>query len=178
MKKELLTILTLLSLISSLSYADFEKGMSAYKERDYYLAFEYFKPLAESGESESQLYLGSIYNKARGDLKNDKESFKWFYKSAEQGNSEAQYVVARLLGKGKGTKKNLKSSIEWYKKSAEQGHARSQWNLGIKYARGSSGLLKNLHKAKYWIEKSHTNGDDKIKQMSERVWNEYELWKY
>jgi len=43
------------------AWADFQEGMTAYKRGDYAVAFREFKPLAESGHIEAQLYLGQMY---------------------------------------------------------------------------------------------------------------------
>ena len=60
-----------------------------------------------------------------------------------------------------------------------QGHAKAQYNLGNLYANGD-GVLKDLSKAKYWINKAYENpnAETRIVELAEKGWNQLELWKY
>jgi TPR repeat protein len=63
--------------------------------------------------------------------------------------------------------------MTWLKKSAEQGYAPAETILGYAYAMGEI-VLKDMKKAKFWVEKGHEGGDTKAKEY----WDKFELWKY
>ncbi len=46
--------------------ADFQAGLDAYDRGDYGTALKEFRPLAEQGHAEAQLYLGIMYSQGLG----------------------------------------------------------------------------------------------------------------
>ena len=65
----------------------------------------------------------------------------------------------------------------WYRKAADQGNADAQGNLGAMYINGT-GVLKNLSKAKHWIEKSYEGGDAEASKLAKENWVKFKLWEY
>ena len=176
--------------------------------KDYNKAVNLLTLAAEQGHAESQNQLGMFYkgwNNAEVVPKDYKEAFKWYRKSAEQGNAEGQFNLAIMYRNAEGVLKDEKEAVKWLKKAykqsykgalqellrndkeafnhylklAEQDNAFGQYNLGWRYAIGL-GVLKNLNKAKYWLNKAYENpgvNTTTIKQVKE-IWDKYELWKY
>ena len=77
---------------------NYQDGKKAYLQGDYATALKKFEPLAESGHTESQHYLGVIYEEGRGVAKDVAASIKWYLKAAQQGNKEARTRLERIYG--------------------------------------------------------------------------------
>ena len=77
---------------------NYQDGKRAYLQGDYATALKKFEPLAESGHTESQHYLGVIYEEGRGVAKDVAASIKWYLKAAQQGNKEARTRLDRIYG--------------------------------------------------------------------------------
>ena len=82
--------------------ADLEKGLDAYKNKDYATALRELKPLAKNKGALSLFYskedviiaqynLGVMYDKGQGVPQNHKTAVKWYRLAAEQGDARAQF---------------------------------------------------------------------------------------
>lgn len=122
---------------------------------------EHFKKqleLAEHGNSDAQLYVGTVYYEGHGIVPiSYEESFKWTLKAAEQGNSNAQFLVSTMYEKEEGIEKNYKESFLWALKAAEQGNLYVQPALAMKYYKGE-GVTQNYVEAYKWISLASING--------------------
>jgi hypothetical protein len=67
---------------------------------------------AQSGDDESQFYLGALYSAGIGVPRSDAEAFRWFSRAADQGHSHAMLILAGLYATGRGV---LKDNIKAYK---------------------------------------------------------------
>ena len=74
---------------------------------------------------------------------------------------------------------DYKTALKEWQPLADQGYAKAQYNLGVLYANGI-GELKDLSKAKYWINKAYENPDASTStlRLADQGWNQLELWKY
>ena len=120
-----------------------------------------------------------MYDAGSGVLKDDKEAVKWYRKSAEQGFADAQNNLGAMYLNGSGVLKDDKEAVKWYRKAAEQGLADAQYNLSVSYGRGI-GVTQDLSKAKYWIQKAYKNPNTSAntRELAEKDWSIFELWKY
>ncbi|GAB1352536.1 hypothetical protein MASR1M12_12670 [Erysipelotrichia bacterium] len=91
---------------------------------------------AESGNSNAQAVVGSIYCDGKLIEQDYKEAFKWFQKAAEQELTMAQKIVGAMYTSGKGVSQDYRKGLYWYKKAAEDGDAESQKITGIAYSEG------------------------------------------
>jgi hypothetical protein len=55
--------------------ADIQKGIAAYKDRDYAAALEEFQPLAQQGDVQAEFYLGLMYDRGYGVTQDDDQAF-------------------------------------------------------------------------------------------------------
>src|SRR4030067_1967421 len=62
----------------------------AYAEGDYKKAAKLYRPLAEKGDAEAQLILGSMYDFGLGVPQDYKEAVKWYRLGAGKGNGSGQ----------------------------------------------------------------------------------------
>jgi TPR repeat protein len=175
MINKILKTILFFSVLTNLSYADFQKGLEAYKKEDYKIAIKEFTPLAEQGNLVAQFGLGHIYS--YGAFKNDKLSAKWHRKAAEQGDAVSQSQLGLMYSLGNGVLKNDKLSAKWHRKAAEQDNAVSQLMIGVMYGSGI-GVLKDMSKQKYWVNKAYENDDANVSQKAKIFWDKHQLWKY
>ena len=79
----------MLALVVSAHGADLQSGLDAYERGDYEAALIQFRPLAEQGNAEAQLYLGIMYEYGKGVPWNPVQAFNWYRKAAESGHPKA-----------------------------------------------------------------------------------------
>jgi hypothetical protein len=127
-------ILTLAPVMGSAQ--DFDDGMVAYSAGDPATAARVWMRLAEQGDAEAQLEIGSMYSLGWGVPQDFAEAAKWFRLSAEQGNAAAQGDLAYCYQKGKGVPQDYVEAAKWFRLSAEQGDTGSQHSLGSMYRNG------------------------------------------
>ncbi len=75
--------LILVSVVSCSS--QFNEGMEAFKQKDYKLAFDKWKPLAEQGHDDAQYKIGKLYREGLGVGVDYVEAYKWYYIIAKKG---------------------------------------------------------------------------------------------
>ena len=77
---------SLMSACQSAVAINADKGVKAYLADDYATAIEKWRPPAEAGDSESQLYLGMMYFNGNGVKRNHVIAYMWANLAANQGN--------------------------------------------------------------------------------------------
>ena len=79
--------LALLVLLAAAACSDpFETGRQAFDRGDYAAALEHWRPLAEEGHADAQVFVGLIYNEGKGVVQDRREAAKWFRRAAEAGH--------------------------------------------------------------------------------------------
>ena len=124
---------------------------------DYEESIKWYFKAAELGHSDSQFYLGVMYENGRGVTKDDSEAVKWYRKAAEQGDVDAQFNLGLMYEDGRGVTKDDSEAVKWYRKAAEQGLAGAQFNLGLMYYNGR-GVAKDESEAVKWFRKAAEQG--------------------
>ena len=139
---------------------NYQKGLDAYEIGHFHTAISYFRPLAEQGNVNAQVYLGIMYENGRGVPQDLKLAFEWFAAAALKGHPVAQTELGAFYGQGKvvpGVPKDFKLAYKWYAKAAEQGFAQAQFLLGNLYLTGQ-GVPKDFKLAFEWFAKSAEQG--------------------
>lgn len=150
----------------------FDAAVAAYARGDWAWAAEQFFPLAETGNVDAQIYLGTMRASevtqaqpspvlGRGVKYRLNEAIGWYRKAAEQGDAGAQYWLGRLYQSsrfdGQGRELNdYAESVRWLKAAAEQGHPDAQLDLGNAYREGR-GVERNNGERGRWYQTSHKN---------------------
>ena len=157
MKK--LILLTILLCFSNISWANdnFDKGLAAYNQKDYAIAFTFWEPLAKSGNKVAQYNLGVMYKNGQGVPQDYQQAVAWYRKAAEQGYANAQYNLGVMYDNGQGVAQDYQQAVAWYRKAAEQGDASAQYNLGIMYDNGQ-GVAQDYKQAAAWYRKAAKQG--------------------
>tara|TARA_B100001250_G_scaffold342835_1_gene311269 strand:+ start:32 stop:502 length:471 start_codon:yes stop_codon:yes gene_type:complete len=117
---QLLLVAVLLFLSSACSQSSnpkhyFDKGQ--YKK-----AFSLWMPLAKSGDSVSQNYLGIQYYLGLGVERNLELAKKWYEKSATQGFADAQYNIGTMYMNGEFVEQNFITASMWFYAASKNGN--------------------------------------------------------
>jgi TPR repeat protein len=128
-----------------------EDGMAAYQDKAYAKAAEFWRPLAEKGDSTAQYLLGALYLDGKGVEQDDAKAFMWFQRAANQGDARAQYNVGASYAEGAGVQKSEVDAAKWFQRAANQGMVFAQLNLGLLYAAGNGVPHDNVEAFK-WLD--------------------------
>lgn len=150
-------LILLFFVYSSVNATDINKGIKAYKAKDYKTALQAFEALANQGVAEAQYKLGNMYHEGSGVSLDYKKAFKLYMLAAEQSYSEAQFELGVMYYEGQGVPQNYKRMIKWYTLAAKQGVSEAQFDLGIMYNRGK-GVAQDSNRAVKWITMAADQG--------------------
>lgn len=158
----LLTALLLFG-TSQTAFGGFKEGMEAYKAGHYAQALKEWKPLAEQGNAEAELYLGSLYFHGYGVPQDYGLAAAWLRKAADQGNLKTENNLGAMYLSGVGVPQDYRQAAFWIRKAAEQGRPIAQEALGSLYERGL-GVKKDYHEAAIWYRKAAKQGDQRAQE--------------
>lgn len=146
--------------VGGLSAATLDEGLSAYRARDFAVAFDVFDSLSRQGDNRATFYLSLLYAKGLGVVKNPDYGLELLRRSAEAGEPLAQYNLGnRYIKEGTGDFAPEQAAA-WWKKAADQGLVPAQHNLGSLYAKGV-GIKRDLDRARHWYEKAAASGSER-----------------
>src|SRR5260370_9328057 len=128
--------------------ADLDSAKRAYETKDYATALKEFTALAEQGNAGAQLFLGKMYMKGQGVLKDPDQAIKWFKASALQGNADAQFFLGAMYLL---PQKDIGEGVKWLRLSAEQGNQDAQYLLGKAYMQGARELSRDPVQGEMWL---------------------------
>lgn len=120
-----LLLYSLLSLLSTPLFADFDSATLAYQQRDYSTAFAEFSHLANNGDPRAQTVLALMYTFGEGTQADTSQALQWYQRAAAAGYPAAQYYLASLYANGSGTEVDMDLAISWLQKSAAGGFERA-----------------------------------------------------
>ena len=129
-------VVAAISFSTTLTMADFEKGIAAYEANDLPLAYKEFRASADEGHADSQFNVALMFERGIGVKKDEKEAVSWYLKSAEKGNGLAQFNLGVMYENGRGAEVDFAKANQWYRKAAVQGDPLAIGNLGMLYIRG------------------------------------------
>jgi TPR repeat protein len=79
--------------------APLDAGWEAFGRGDYAGALAIWQPLAEQGDVNMQLLIGSIYDLGQGVPQDDAEAVKWYERAAMQGSAKGQYQLGAVYAR-------------------------------------------------------------------------------
>lgn len=143
-------------------------GLAAYDRKDYAKAAALLRPLAEAGDVEAQIRMGTLSLYGRGVPESDAAAFDWFSKAAAQGNREGQFQLGNLYAFGLGVPKSEtdpdRKAAEWYFEAARRGHPAAQYSLGILFLTGK-GVEQSNPEAMKWMRRAAEAGHEDAKKF-------------
>lgn len=104
---------------------------------DFEIAYQYYKKSADSGDSDAQFKVGSLFYNSNDFISQDySEAFKYLKLSSNQGSPNANFLLGKMYELGQGVQKNLKEAFRYYNVSSDQGNPESLYCVGRLYQRG------------------------------------------
>ena len=132
-------------------------------------AFLRLQQAAESGDGAAACRLGDMYHEGLGGLRySPKETYRWYARSALAGDANGQNNLGACCEHGLGCVQSYVKAVKWYRLAAAQGLAYASSNLGYCHFRGH-GVGMDLGAALAWFERALEQGDDRAKEMVERL---------
>ena len=130
-----------------------------FDQKRYKEAFRTCKSLADSGQKNSQFYIGSMYKTGKGVEQSDYKAIDWLTLAANQGVNEASYELGNLYYYHPNQYKSFSKAKKWFLKAARNGHDKAQYKLGVIYYYGYT-PPQDLDLAIYWLTKSADQGNN------------------
>ena len=161
--KRILPAFFVLMLTTSAWGQDFEKGLEAYERHDYAAALRLWRPLAEQGDIEAQVYIGAIYQDGEGVPQDFAEAARWYHKAAEQGDEGADIYLNQVLrilkeeAEDAVGREDYATAFKLFEVAAELGDAGAQTLFGLMYYDGI-GTPQDYREAKSWLLKAVAQG--------------------
>lgn len=163
--------------ISLEAQADLREAVDAYKHRNYPVALQEFRLLADKGNALGQYGLGMMYATGKGVPKNYEQAAALFRMAADQGDAGAQNFLGVMYAKGQGVSKDYQQAVAWLRKAAKQGEAGAQNTLGLMYSSGT-GVTVDLVQSHMWFSLSELAGNElatRNREMAERKMSPKEI---
>ena len=139
----------------------YQKGLDAENRKDYVTALDYYRKVADAGNSDGFFKLGWFYDNGYGVSQDYSEAYQWYKKAADAGDMYAMNNIGVLFACGHGVSKSQVEALDWYKKAADKGNITSMRNIGDLYNGSGNvdGLQKDPKIACEWYEKAAELGD-------------------
>jgi alpha/beta superfamily hydrolase len=132
MKRKFSALLLLFSLFHTITgYAGMEEAKAAYNKKDYAIALQEVRPLAEQGNADAQNLLGTMYANGQGVPNDYTQTIRWYRKAAEQGNANAQFNLGYMYESGQVTHENKNQPLASLLETAEQILTGTRRNIGV-----------------------------------------------
>ena len=129
-----------------------DKAKSAYFSGELNTALSIFLKIKDTGDAESQYYLGLIYLSDNWAGKDVMEAMSYLLSAADQSNAEAMWKIGELYDSGQGVNRNLLTAIDWYRKSKQSEITKSKFrfmqiNNGKSTFQSNSDVISKIKKS-------------------------------
>jgi V8-like Glu-specific endopeptidase len=152
-------VMLLLCFAAGATAGPLDDASAAIRNRDYAVAHQILRPLADKGDALAQFNLGQLYARGWGVQRDYAEAIGWLRKPADQGLAIAQYYLALAYADGDGVPQDDAEAARWFRLAADKGYPAAQFQLGLAYADGR-GVPKDMINAYMWIVLSGMRGVD------------------
>ena len=117
--KKLCFVLPLLLFLHPAVAAPLDDGISAYMAGHYAKAFQTLQPLARSGNSDAQYYVGGMFAEGLGTAPDSDKALLWLNKAVANNHREAATFLGKMYLSGRGVPLDLKKGAYYMTLSAE-----------------------------------------------------------
>lgn len=107
-----------------------EGGIDAYHAGRHEQAVAIFRPLAEAGDPEAQLFMGFLAARGHGLPADPALAAYWYTRAAEAGVPEAQYELGLMYELGRGVAADVWEAERWYGLATGQGYCPGELEAG------------------------------------------------
>lgn len=143
---------------------EYERGLAAFKQRDYASAIAIWEPLAEAGNVAAQFNLGRMYDNGIGIPEDDVKATAWYKRAADAGFTPALRELAMAYIEGEGVAVNPTKGIGLLKDAAASGDADAEYSLGKLYREGQV-VSKDYSEAMKWYLTAAARGHSEAQYM-------------
>jgi TPR repeat protein/serine/threonine protein kinase len=147
------------------SKINLKSGIEAYYGGNYFEAYSFLYPLAESGIARAQVRVATMLLRGRGVAPSKTLAQRWFLKAlssvqlaAARGDAWAQSDYGDYFADGIAIPQNFRQAVLWYRRSADQGYSPAQANLGLMHMHGS-GVPPDWDVAVEWFRTAAAQGN-------------------
>ncbi len=105
----------------TMAFAGLDEGLAAINAKNYKLALEELKPLADNGDVLAQTNLGIMYENGQGVARDYMQATELFLKAAQKGDETALYNIVAMHGADYGVALRQKIALDRNIKAAYQG---------------------------------------------------------
>jgi hypothetical protein len=143
---------TLLALApSTVSVAGpYEDGDAAFRLKEYRIAMERWRPLADGGDARAQVGIASMYLNGLGVAPDHALALLWCKRAADKEEPNALYLLGSMYRDGHGVERDVIRALALLRKAADQNFHWAQYNLGLMYFMGE-GIPPDYVEAYYWL---------------------------
>jgi TPR repeat protein len=136
-----------------MSSSDKARAARLHQARQYSDALVHYLPLAERGDTQSQLIVASFYEEGLGTGRNLDQAIRWYVIAAKGGSPEAQHHLGHIYYE----KNDYGLALYWYKEAARRRYLPAIWRLGWFYEMGR-GVPHDRAKAYEMFERAAQQG--------------------
>ncbi len=128
----------------------YEDGDAAFRRKEYAVAMERWRPLAEGDDTRAQAGIAALYLSGLGVQQDHVLALRWCERAAARGEPRGQYILGSMYRDGKGVEKDLVRALDLFRKAAEQDLHWAQYTLGLMYFMGE-GIEPDNAEAYHWF---------------------------
>jgi TPR repeat protein len=136
--------------LAACSGPSFNKGVDAYKAKDYAGAMAQWRPIADNGDAQAQNNVGSLYREGLGVKADAAEASRWFAKAAAQDYADAQANLGVLYMQGSGVPQSYEMARGLFAKAAAKSNPIAIFNLAVLYDNGQGGAVDKAKAAELY----------------------------
>lgn len=157
-KKKELKIEEIKSMKDFLSFIQMaQKGLISTEDLE--RSFLFFKNSADSGNVDSMVFVGVMYEGGLGTTTDYEEALYYYNRAAKYDNAVALNNIGSMHLAGEGMPVNYKNAIKYFRMSADGGYSVAFRNLGIMYQTGK-GVEINFERAVKYYKKAFELGEN------------------
>ncbi|XP_054854732.1 protein sel-1 homolog 2 [Eublepharis macularius] len=121
--------------------------------------YQYYRFLAERGDTQIQVYLGQLHLLGRKGLERDHaKAFYYFLKAANAGDANGMAFLGKMYLEGSAAvSQDNATALRYFKIAADKGNPIGLWGLGLLYFRGR-GVQVNYTEAFRYFQKAAEKG--------------------
>ncbi|NKC13601.1 MAG: hypothetical protein GKR94_15845 [Gammaproteobacteria bacterium] len=150
-------VLAASGVFSHLAPADLNKGITAYRNGDFEVAYAEFLGAAVTGDTKAQYMLGSMHEDGLGVNRDDSAAARWYKRAAthDPPEPEAQLALAYLYLEGRGIGVDAERAATLFKAAAtsRKPQPEAMNAIGALYARGR-GVERSVTEAIKWYRRA------------------------
>lgn len=126
-------MLAMSTLVASASVwpGPFEDGLAARDRGDFAAAVHTFKPLAQSGDANSQFQLSLLYAAGKGVKADNKQALYWLRQAATRGNTQAQSNLGNAFNMGREVAQDTIKAYAWLSMASASGDSVASTNREV-----------------------------------------------